>query len=170
MAPARRATCSTSPPSSGCSPCGKTCSPSTGQNAAADDGGTVLPQLSGTGIRLDPPPRYFLSPTPGAANGMDGISNPAARVTISPDGSTFAEMRRRVSTEAEPLGTIRYTLDGSDPTAASPEYTGLVRPHHAARKSARGSFIPANPAGGSARRASPRSARISRRSNHPCQS
>lgn len=70
--------------------------------------------------------RYFDPATPGAANG-DGWADPtpAAPPVLSPPGG-FYPGAQSVTITAEPGATIRYTTDGSRPTAASPVYSGPI--------------------------------------------
>lgn len=68
---------------------------------------------------------YFTSPTPGAANGGSYYRHCAKEVEFSQpggvqDGPVILEL------SAEPGMAIYYTLDGSEPTAASAVYTGPI--------------------------------------------
>ena len=69
---------------------------------------------------------YFDAPTPGAANsgGLAGTAR-AARPTFSPPGGIYAA-GQSVTISADPSAVIRYTTDGSKPTANSPIYTGPI--------------------------------------------
>jgi len=68
---------------------------------------------------------YFGQPTPGAANttppfaGIDFAAAPA----FSIPGGRYTGARTVALSTTEPGGLIRYTLDGSKPTAASPVYS-----------------------------------------------
>ncbi|MGB0327039.1 MAG: CotH kinase family protein [Akkermansiaceae bacterium] len=84
----------------------------------------IRPRLIGT--RLSNPslgqPGYFLTPTPGAINGTEqGL--PASDVTISVPSQTFTSSFQVSLGGAEVGQEIRYTLDGSVPTASSALYT-----------------------------------------------
>jgi len=68
---------------------------------------------AGTGL-----PAYFATPTPGAANGQ-AIAN---AVQFSVTSRTFTSSFNLVLSVVSPATTIRYTLDGSVPTAASTVY------------------------------------------------
>ena len=70
--------------------------------------------------------RVFDPPTPGAANG-DGWADatPAAVPALSPPGGFYAGAQA-VTLAAAPGTTVRYTTDGSRPTAASPVYSGPI--------------------------------------------
>ena len=50
----------------------------------------------------------------------------AAAPTISPNGGTFTNSASVTLATTTPLATIRYTSDGSDPTASSPQYTNVI--------------------------------------------
>ncbi|MBK7218265.1 MAG: lamin tail domain-containing protein [Candidatus Promineofilum sp.] len=68
----------------------------------------------------------FDAPTPGAANagGLAGTAR-AARPTFSPPGGVYAA-GQSVTISAGPGAVIRYTTDGSKPTANSPVYNGPI--------------------------------------------
>lgn len=70
---------------------------------------------------------FFTAPTPGAANTTTGTSVETlpAPVFSVPGGMHTAAVSVAITT-AVPDGTIRYTLDGSDPTESSPVYTGPI--------------------------------------------
>lgn len=68
---------------------------------------------------------YFDEPTPGAPNGY-GYAGYAHRPLIQQDTGVYAQ---ELAVSMEPEGvdeTVRYTLDGTDPTQASPEYVAPV--------------------------------------------
>ena len=69
---------------------------------------------------------YFDQPTFNVANsgGLAGAAR-AARPTFSPPGGFYAA-GQSVTIAAEPGAVIRYTTDGSNPTANSPIYTGPI--------------------------------------------
>ena len=69
---------------------------------------------------------YFDAPTPGAANsgGLAGTAR-LARPTFSPPGGVYAA-GQSVTISADPGAIIRYTTDGSKPTASSPIYSGPI--------------------------------------------
>lgn len=70
--------------------------------------------------------RTFDPPTPGAANsGGWADPTPAAAPTLNPPGGFYAGAQA-VTLAAAPGATIRYTTDGSRPTAASPVYSGPI--------------------------------------------
>jgi hypothetical protein len=69
--------------------------------------------------------RYFAAPTPGAANGLSALTSICAIPTASVQRGYFKEPFSLVLSTPEASGTIRYTLDGSDPTAVNgANYTG----------------------------------------------
>jgi len=66
--------------------------------------------------------RYFQTPTPGASNGISSISGVVADTKFSHDRGFYTNAFSLVITCATPGVTIRYTRDGTAPTAA----TGLI--------------------------------------------
>lgn len=85
------------------------------------------PRLIGT--RLSNPslggPGYFLTPTPGAVNGADqGL--PSSEVTISVPSTTFTSSFQVALSGAQAGQSIRYTLDGSEPSTSSSLYSGAL--------------------------------------------
>lgn len=93
-----------------------------GLNASAGDADfLILPELHKEDLTTGPP-GYFLTPSPGAANPSAGISDPQALVTFAPDGGVFTTAQT-VTLSTTAAGEIRYTLDGTEPTAASLLYT-----------------------------------------------
>ena len=79
--------------------------------------------------------RYFLDPSPGAANGLgrrQARSLDAPR--FIPRSGAFEDPINLVSRAILPVGkVIRYTLDGTVPTGESPVYRGPVPLGHTAR-------------------------------------
>jgi len=70
--------------------------------------------------------RYFDPATPGAANdGGQASQTQAAAPVLSPPGGFYAAAQS-VTISAAPGAVIRYTTDGSRPTAASPVYSGPI--------------------------------------------
>lgn len=65
---------------------------------------------------------YFVTPTPGGPNSNSGPGF-APEVNFSRPGGTFSTPFSLALSTGPPAATIRYTLDGSLPTAASPAYT-----------------------------------------------
>ncbi|HKX63122.1 MAG TPA: lamin tail domain-containing protein, partial [Verrucomicrobiae bacterium] len=61
--------------------------------------------------------RYFSTPTPGAANGSSTIASLCEAVDFSMSRGFFTQPFDVVLSTATPGATIRYTLDGSEPTA-----------------------------------------------------
>ena len=81
----------------------------------------ILPQLTAVSLR-NLVPRYFAEPTPGKPNDPEGLLGFVADVRFSAGrGFYTAPMDVEISTET-PGAQIRYTTDGTAPTAA----TGLV--------------------------------------------
>jgi hypothetical protein len=83
------------------------------------------------------------------ANGLAGVSNPAnvtvvpsstivSDPTISPAGGTFSGQASITLSTATTGAKLRYTLDGSAPTAASPLYTGPINITKSGTLAARG--------------------------------
>ena len=65
---------------------------------------------------------YLASPTPGGAN----TGEAAVGLQISPAGGAFNGSQTVTLSVPGGGGTIRYTTDGSEPDASSPEYTGAL--------------------------------------------
>jgi hypothetical protein len=57
---------------------------------------------------------------------ITGVSNVVATPVINPPGGTYANIFKATITCATSGATIRYTVDGSQPTASSPVYTAAV--------------------------------------------
>ena len=68
---------------------------------------------------------YYDQPTPGAANTTPPFADFdfAAAPTFSIPGGRYAGAQSVALSTTEPGGVVRYTLDGSKPTAASPAYS-----------------------------------------------
>ena len=76
-----------------------------------------VPDSTGSWLVLD-------TPTPGAANQGPGIlPSPIPPDFSIPSGFYTSDLTLQI-THPDPTVEIRYTMDGSDPTAASPLYTG----------------------------------------------
>jgi len=94
-----------------------------GMNVDAADGDfLILPQLVGksdSGFL-----RYMASPSPGAPNAAGTIVNPPE---FSRDGGIVTEeFALELTADASFGGVIRYTLNGTAPTASSTEYTSPI--------------------------------------------
>ncbi|MDR0397192.1 MAG: lamin tail domain-containing protein [Oscillospiraceae bacterium] len=86
--------------------------------------GTSYGRIAGGGLA------YFDIPTPGERNG-EGFAGYAAVPTVDiPGGMYPAPIEATVRAAAGT--TVRYTVDGSNPTIDSPEYTGPVPIEHTA--------------------------------------
>jgi len=97
-----------------------------GLNRAIDDGDFLIsPELVGRSVSVQTNTRnYFTQPTPGAAN-EGGAAGLAGDVLFSMPGGVYTNMPNisvALST-LTPNATIRYTIDGTTPTAASPIYS-----------------------------------------------
>ena len=68
--------------------------------------------------------RYFAQPTPGAPNASQSFANQAQKVAFSQRGGLHAEATLTVELSTPDGSAIFYTTDGSQPTTASPRYTG----------------------------------------------
>jgi len=89
-------------------------------NVSAGDGNfLVLPELS-LG-KTEYTPTYFSRPTPGAPN-TSAVFDVVADTKFSVDRGFYEEPFQLVISTATPGATIRYTLDGTEPT----ETTGIV--------------------------------------------
>jgi len=92
-----------------------------GLNLAADDGDFLLaPQLVGD-LVVPGSCEYFTTPTPGAEN-VEGAQGLVAPVEFSAAAGFYDAPFDLVLSSATPDAEIRYTLDGTEPTATS----GLV--------------------------------------------
>ena len=94
-----------------------------GLNIVADDGDFLaLPDLLATSNLS--PDRFFGHPTPGAPNDPE-LGEPAGDVVFSRPSELFtaATISVELST-ASPDAVIRYTTNGTAPTASSPVYSG----------------------------------------------
>jgi hypothetical protein len=95
-------------------------------NASAADPDFLLGPSLVADVRSDPEPQYFNTPTPGAANSSSGQAA-VADTKFSVDRGFFDAPFQVAITTATPGATIRYTTDGSAPTATSGNvYTGPV--------------------------------------------
>ncbi|WP_164891016.1 LamG-like jellyroll fold domain-containing protein [Botryobacter ruber] len=74
-------------------------------------------QPDGTGAYM-----FFDAPTPGATNQAGGYSELVAKAAFSVAPGIYPSAVSLAITHPDPAVTIRYTLDGSEPTAASPIY------------------------------------------------
>lgn len=72
----------------------------------------------------DPKTYYFTAMTPGQANPSQGLGGPSPTPVFS-RSTGYANQGDTVAMEA-PGCVIRYTTDGSEPTASSPVYSGPV--------------------------------------------
>ena len=66
--------------------------------------------------------RYFPQPTPGAPNAGQSYGKQTQAVTFSERGGLRDEASVTVALSSDPGAMIRYTLDGSEPTASSALY------------------------------------------------
>ena len=70
---------------------------------------------------------FFPKPTPGTGNTVSGVEGYAVAVTPVPPGGLYDGGIAVVLRTDSPSATVRYTLDGSEPTGGSPVYTSPVR-------------------------------------------
>ena len=74
---------------------------------------------------------YFDPPTPGAANTTAAfatyVNNYAVAPVFSEPGGRYAGARSITLSTGEPGGVVRYTVDGSRPTANSPAYSAPIQ-------------------------------------------
>jgi gliding motility-associated-like protein len=68
----------------------------------------------------------FPTPTPGAPNGGTFYTAYASRPSLSLPAGFYNGLQSVVLSTTEPNITIRYTLNGSDPTPTSPIYSGPI--------------------------------------------
>lgn len=69
---------------------------------------------------------FFKDPTPGEPNRNDGYLTGLPAVEFSVPGGFYESAVSVELSTVEPGATIRYTLDGSEPTESSPEYAGAL--------------------------------------------
>ena len=75
----------------------------------------------------EPALRYFRTPTPGAPNGTEGLEGPTASVVFSEaHGYKTAPFALVITCPDDPAADIRFTLDGTAPTASSARYVSPV--------------------------------------------
>ena len=72
---------------------------------------------------------YFEYATPGAANTASAELGFSTDVTMDPAAGELASGELITLSHAQPGAQIRYTLDGSEPTATSPLYTAPITRH-----------------------------------------
>ena len=98
-----------------------------GLNEAAADGTfLILPELTAVGTTATGNPAYFVPPTPG---GYNGTAFPAVsgKPTFSHASGTFTTPFSVELSAAAPGASIRFTLDGSDPSETNGTvYTGPI--------------------------------------------
>jgi spore coat protein CotH len=69
---------------------------------------------------------YFAKPTPGTANGADGFLGYADQPELSAVSGFYDSSLTVAMTSSQPGAEIRYTLDGSEPTARSSRYESPI--------------------------------------------
>ena len=69
---------------------------------------------------------FFQAPTPGAANHNNGYLTDLPPVAFSVPGGYYTSTVSLELSTTEEDATIRYTLDGSEPTASSPAYSNAL--------------------------------------------
>ena len=102
-----------------------------GFSADADSSGMLIaPRLTATAIRPDSQPGFMTLPTPGYANSTaDSVfSGLVGETTISADAGFYDAPFQVTIDSASADATIRYTTDGSRPTAVNgTAYTGSIQ-------------------------------------------
>lgn len=68
----------------------------------------------------------FDTPTPGAANGATSFSAYAGMVQFSLPAGFYGSSQSVTLSTTQPNATIRYTIDGSEPTATSTQYAAPI--------------------------------------------
>lgn len=72
-------------------------------------------------------PRYFATPTPGAANGVSSIVGVVAPVHVNVNRGHFTTPFALTASCPTPGTTLRYTTDGAEPTATSPVFPASLQ-------------------------------------------
>jgi hypothetical protein len=67
--------------------------------------------------------RYFSPPTPGASNAVSSITGLAPKPHLNVERGVFAQPFTLIASSLLPGATLRYTTDGSEPTATHQPYT-----------------------------------------------
>ena len=93
---------------------------------ASDDDFLIRPQLVST-VNGIGDPKYFGTPTPGETNGTGSETPPTGEVSYSSTTRTFVSSFDLELTAPSPDAVIRYTTNGSIPTASSTRYTSPIR-------------------------------------------
>ena len=98
-----------------------------GLNVAANDRDfLILPELAGAAYTVGASANYIYPPTPGSWNNVTAAGK-LGPVSFFPPAGVYASNTLAVTmASSSSSGQIRYTLDGSAPTASSPLYTGPV--------------------------------------------
>ncbi|MAG54974.1 MAG: hypothetical protein CMJ83_01655 [Planctomycetes bacterium] len=92
-------------------------------SSAGNDDFLIVPELEATSP--GPPLAYFSDPTPGAPNAI-GLAGLVADPAADPPRGFATNPIAVTLSSATPSATIRYTLDGSEPTLAAPIYAGPI--------------------------------------------
>lgn len=86
--------------------------------SATDDSFLIQPELAG-GTQLPGGPFFFKQATPGTLNATPGTLGPVADAIFSQTRGLFSSPFALSITSATPGASIRYTVDGSKPTATT---------------------------------------------------
>jgi hypothetical protein len=98
-----------------------------GLNKTANDADfIILPTLDGLDTITLPGDRYMSTPTPGSLNNTSNINGVVGDTHFSVDRGFYSSPFPLVITTDTPGAEIRYTLNGSAPSATSTLYTGPI--------------------------------------------
>lgn len=75
----------------------------------------LAPELKLTAVQPDQR-RFFKQPTPGKANGDNGVVGFVSDISIAPSHGFYDKPFSLTITPSDPASEIRYTLDGTEPT------------------------------------------------------
>ena len=99
-----------------------------GFNRAADEPDfLIMPELTAQRVSLQTKsPRYFATATPAGPNG-DGVAGVSGRPRFSIAGGIYTNDLALELHAESPTTTIRYTLDGAEPTLSSDVYSSPIK-------------------------------------------
>jgi hypothetical protein len=88
---------------------------------------------------------FFIEPTPGATNGIQGLEGQVPAPRFSHPGGFYADPINLTITASDSRDVIRYTLDGSEPAPSSPIYAEPLSIRNRTGETNGFALIPTNP-------------------------